>query len=162
MGARGENDFKLVQINLERIWRKEIQKKGKGQALLGQPRFPFGPASGPACSPFLSLPHARRPPRSTRRRPRGGRPPTPLVGTSARAPRPFPLFCPPRPPSPSSLRSHRVAAAAPPRAIAGESPAARRRPHQSLKLTVESTSAFVIVRVSLCARSTEVRVRRAL
>ena len=29
MGARGENGFKLVQMNLERIWRKEIQKKMK-------------------------------------------------------------------------------------------------------------------------------------
>ena len=170
MGVRGENDFKLVQINLERMWRKEIQKKGKGQALLGQPRFPFGPASGPACLPLplspargarLAPPGAGHVAAVRRRWTRRGRPPTPLVGTPARAPRPFPPFCPPRPPSPSSLRSHRVAAAAPPRAIAGESPAARRRPHQSLKLTAESTSAFVIVRVSLCARSTKVRVRRA-
>ena len=37
--------------------RKEIQKKWKrGPALLGQPRLPFGPASGTACLPLPSLP----------------------------------------------------------------------------------------------------------
>jgi len=59
--------------------------------------------------------------------------------------------------SPSSLRSHSAAAAVPPCAIAGESPAARRRPHQSFKLTAESTSALAVAAVSPCERSTEVR-----
>jgi len=42
-------------MNLEKNLRKEMEK---GQALLGQPRLPFGPASGPACSPSPSLPRA--------------------------------------------------------------------------------------------------------
>ena len=149
MGESGENDLKMVKMNLERIWRKEIQKKRrKGQALLGQPRFPFGPASGPACLPFPLSP-ARAAPASLHPAPATWRPyagvgravaglQPPMVGTPARAPKPFPPFCPPRPPSPSSLRSHHAAAAAPLRAIAGESPAARRRPHESLKLTARA------------------------
>jgi len=43
-------------MNLEKNLRKEIQKKmEKGQALPGQPRLPFGPASGPA---YFPLPHS--------------------------------------------------------------------------------------------------------
>ena len=83
LGARGENEFKLVQKNLEKNLRKEIQKKiEKGQALLGQPRLPFGPDSGPACLPLPLSPARGRPPRPSQRRPRGGR--TPAMG----APRP--------------------------------------------------------------------------
>ena len=138
----------------------------------GQPRLPFGPASGPACSPSPPLPlsPARgcaslhpapatwRPYAGVGRAAAGLQPP--LVGTPARAPRPFPPSCRPRP-CPSSLRSRSAAAAAPPHAIAGESPAARRRPHQSSKLTAESTSALAIAAVSPCVRSTKVRSNRA-
>jgi len=52
----------MVQMNLENNLRKEIQKKWKrGPALLGQPRLPFGPASGPACLPPPPLSRARTP-----------------------------------------------------------------------------------------------------
>jgi hypothetical protein len=170
LGARGENDFKLVQMNLERIWRKEIQKKKKGAGAAGPTPLPFRPSKRPGLPPLsLSLPRADAP-RSTRRRPRGGR--TPALD----APRPASNppwsgrrrwlpghFVHPVSPAPSFsfLRSNRAAAAAPPRAIAGESSAARRRPHQSLKLDAESTRALAVARVSSCERSTEVRVRRA-
>jgi hypothetical protein len=75
LGARGENDFKLVQMNLERIWRKEIQKKKKGAGAAGPTPLPFRPSKRPGLPPLsLSLPRADAP-RSTRRRPRGGRTP---------------------------------------------------------------------------------------
>ena len=71
--------FKLVQMNLEKNLRKEIQKKmEKGQALLGQPRLPLGPRSGPACVPLPLSPARGRPPRLSQRWPRGGR--TPAMG----------------------------------------------------------------------------------
>jgi hypothetical protein len=171
LGARGENDFKLVQMNLERIWRKEIQKKKrKGQALLGQPRFPFGPASDPACLPSPSPSRARTrlaPPGAghvaavRRRWTRRGRPPTPPGRDAGAGSQTISPVLSPAPSFSFLLRSHRAAAAAPPRAIAGESSAARRRPHQSLKLDAESTRALAVARVSSCERSTEVRVRRA-
>ena len=157
-------------MNLEKNLRKEFQKKRKGQALLGQPRFLFGPASGPACLPLIlspargraslhPAPATWRPYAGVGRAAAGLQPP--LVGTPARAPRPPPSTLSPVSLSPFLLRSHRAAAAAPPRAIAGESPAARRRPPQSLKLDAKSTSALAVARVSSCERSTEVRVRRA-
>ena len=170
MGARGENDFKLVQMNLERIWRKEIQKKEKGACAAGPTPLPFRPSKRPGLPPLsLSLPRADAP-RSTRRRPRGGR--TPALDAPRPASNPpgrdagagSQTISPVLSPAPSFsflLRSHRAAAAAPPRAIAGESSAARRRPHQSLKLDAESTRALAVARVSSCERSTEVRVRRA-
>ena len=171
MGASGENDFKLVQMNLERIWRKEIQKKKKGTGAAGPTPLPFRPSERPGLlplSPSLSRVRTRPAPLGTghvaavrRRWTRRGRPPTPPGRDAGSGSQAISSVLSPRPPSPSSLRSHRTAAAAPPCAIAGESPAARHRPHQRLKLTVESTSAFVIVRVSLCARSTELRFRRA-
>ena len=112
MGARGENDFKLVQMNLERIWRKEISKKReRGQALLGRPASLLAQLGSAARSPSplsrargarLAPPGAGHVAAVRRRWTRRGRPPTPLVGTPAQAPRPFRPFCPPRPPSPSS------------------------------------------------------------
>jgi hypothetical protein len=172
LGARGENDFKLVQMNLERIWRKEIsKKKGKGAGAAGPTRLPSGPAGQRGPLPLPSLPRARRPPCSTRRRPRGGRTPAldaprpasnpPWSGRRRRLPGHSLHPVSPAPSFSFLLRSNRAAAAAPPRAIAGESSAARRRPHQSLKLDAESTRALAVARVSSCERSTEVRVRRA-
>jgi hypothetical protein len=171
LGARGENDFKLVQMNLERIWRKEIQKKEKGAGAAGPTPLPFRPSKRPGLPPLsLSLPRADAP-RSTRRRPRGGRTPAldaprpasnpPWSGRRRRLPGHSLHSVSPAPSFSFLLRSHRAAAAAPPRAIAGESSAARRRPHQSLKLDAESTRALAVARVSSCERSTEVRVRRA-
>ena len=171
LGARGENDFKLVQMNLERIWRKEIQKKReRGRRCWANPAslsaqqatrpaspLPLPPARGRASlhpAPATWRPYAGvgraaaglQPPWSGRRRR--------LPGHSLHPVSPAPSFS-------FLLRSNRAAAAAPPRAIAGESSAARRRPHQSLKLDAESTRALAVARVSSCERSTEVRVRRA-
>jgi hypothetical protein len=167
LGARGENDFKLVQMNLEKNLRKEIQKKmEKGQALPGQPRLPFGPASGPACfplplSPARAAPALSQPASATWRpyageeRAAAGHLHPPWSGRRLGLPG-HSLHSVARP-SPSSLRSRSAAAAIPPCAIAGESPAARRRPHQSSKLTAENTSGLAVATVSPCARSTEVR-----
>jgi len=48
LGARGENDFKLVQMNLEEFWRKEIQKKNrKGAGAAGPTPPPFRPSERP-------------------------------------------------------------------------------------------------------------------
>jgi len=103
----------MVQMNLEKNWRKEIQKKKwkRGQALLGQPRLPFGPGSGPACLPLPS-PARGRPPRPSQRRPRGGR--TPAMG----APRPTGFTWSGRRPEPPgrSIRSVARASLPPPSA----------------------------------------------
>jgi hypothetical protein len=112
LGARGENDFKLVQMNLERIWRKEIQKKReRGRRCWANPASLSAQQATRPASP-LPLPPARgraslhpapatwRPYAGVGRAAAGLQPP--LVGTPAQAPRPFRPFCPPRPPSPSS------------------------------------------------------------
>ena len=171
MGARGENDFKLVQMNLERIWRKEIQKKGKGAGAAGPTPLPFRPSERPGLPPPSPLSRARgraslHPAPATWRPYAGvGRaaaglqtPPGRDAGSGSQA---ISSVLSPAPSFSFLLRSHRAAAAAPPCAIAGESSAAHRRPHQSLKLDAESTRALAVARVSSCERSTEVRVRRA-
>ena len=114
MGEKGGNDFEMVQMNLEKDLRKEIQKKWKrGQALMGQPRLPFGPDSGPACLPPPPLSRAWTPassqPASATWRPYAGDGRTAadrlhLVGTPARALRPLHSLCRPHL-SPSSLHS---------------------------------------------------------
>jgi len=169
LGARGENDFKLVQMNLEKNLRKEIKKNGKGGTRCWANPAPLSAqrAARPA-APSPSLPRARRPPCPSQRRPRGGRTParsaprpatyTPLVGTPARAPRPFHPSCDPRP-SPSSLRSRSTAAATPPQRHRRSSSAAHRRPLQCPNLDAETTRALAVVAVSSCERSTEVRSR---
>ena len=151
--------------------RKEIQKKGKGIGAAGPTRFPFGPAGQRSPLPLPSLPRARRPPRSTRCWPRGGRTPaldaprpatsTTLVGTPPCAPRPLPLFCHLPPPLSSSTPRKRSSSSSFAGAIAAESSAARRWSHQSSNLDAKSTSALAVAAVSPCVRSTEVRSSRA-
>jgi len=113
LGEKGENDFKVVQMILKKSLRKEIQKTmEKGQALLGQPRLPFGLASGPACPPPLSrtrTPALSQPATATWRPYAGdGRAAAghlhPQVGTPTRGPRtPPPSILSPTPlPSPSA------------------------------------------------------------
>ena len=59
LGARGENDFKLVQMNLERIWRKEIQKKReRGRRCWANPASLSAQQATRPASP-LPLPPAR-------------------------------------------------------------------------------------------------------
>ena len=60
LGARGENEFKLVQMNLERIWRKGIQKK-KGAGAAGPTPPPFRPSERPGLLPPPPLSRARMP-----------------------------------------------------------------------------------------------------
>ena len=167
LGARGENDFILVQMNLE----KKLKKMEKGAGAAGPTPPPFRPSERPGLLPPPPLSRARgaRPvPASVghvaavrRRGARRGRPPTtPLVGTSARAPRPFHPSCRPRP-SPSSLRSRSAAVATPPQRHRRSSSAAHRRPLQCPNLDAETTRALAVVAVSSCECSTEVRARRA-
>ena len=60
MGARGENDFKLVPMNLEKNLRKEIQKKnGKGAGAAGPTSPPFRPSERPGLLPPPPLSRAR-------------------------------------------------------------------------------------------------------
>ena len=59
--------------NLELVLICNSNSKGTGAA--GPTRLPFGPAGQRGPLPLPSLPRARRPPRSTRRRLRGGRAP---------------------------------------------------------------------------------------
>ena len=144
----------------------------KGQALPGQPRLPFGPASGPACLPLSLSPPRAAPalsqPASATWRPYAGEerataghlhPPWSgrqlgLPGHSihpvARAPLP-----------PPSTRERNRSRRAPPQRHRRSSSAAHRRPLQCPNHDTETTSAFAIVVVSSCERSTEVRARRA-
>jgi len=141
-----------------------------GQALLGQPRFPFGPDSGPACLPLPLSPARGRPPRPSQRRPRDGRTPamgaprpatsTPLVGTPTRAPRNPHPFCRPRLPLLPPLASATAAVGALPKRHRRRSSAAHRRPRQCPNLDAKTTSTLAVVAVSSCERSTEVRARR--
>ena len=171
LGARGENDFKLVQKNLEKNLRKEIQKRNrKGAGAAGPTPPPFRPSKRPGLPPPPPLSRARTPassqPASATWRPyagdgRAAADRLHLVGTPARAPRPSHSLCRPRP-SPSSLHSRaQPSRRTPPQRHRRSSSAAHRRPLQRPNLDTEATSAFAIVRVSLCERSTEVRVRRA-
>jgi len=138
----------------------------KGTGAAGPTPPPFWPSQQPGLPPPPPLSPARGArlaPSSDghvaavrRRWARRGRPPPPPWSGRRPAP-PEPSLHSVARASPSSLRSRSAATAVPPRAIAGESPAARRRPHQSFKLTAESTSALVVAAVSPCVRSTEVR-----
>jgi len=153
-------------MNLEKNLRKEFQKKSKGQALLGQLRFPFGPASGPACLPLLLSP-ARGRASLHQRWPRGGR--TPALDA------PRPASNPPGRDAGSGSQTtslHSVAclplSLPPPLAPRSSSSSSARhcsrklrRSHQSPNLDAKSTSALAVARVSSCERSTEVRVHRA-
>ena len=152
LGARGENDFKLVQMNLERIWRKEIQKKEKGAGAAGPTPLPFRPSKRPGLPPLsLSLPRADAP-RSTRRRPRGGRtpaldaprpasnPPGRDAGSGSQAissvlsPAPSFSFLPPLAPRSSSSSSARHCRRKPRRSPpTAPEPQAHRREHQRLR-----------------------------
>ena len=75
LGARGENDFKLVQMNLEKNSRKEIKKNGKGGRRCRANPAPLSAqrAARPA-SLSPSLPRAA-PALSQPASPRGGRTP---------------------------------------------------------------------------------------
>jgi len=142
----------------------------KGQALLGQPRLPFGLASGPACLPLPLSPARGRPPRPSQRRPRGGR--TPAMG----APRPTGFTWSGRRPGlpgrpirsvarasllPPSARERNRSVGAPPQRHRRSSSAAHRRLHQCPNLDAKTTRALAVVAVSSCERSTEVRSSRA-
>jgi len=106
-GEKGVNDFQTVQMNLEKNLRKEIQKKKwkRGQALLGQPRLPFGPDSSPACLPHLSP--ARATPASLHPAPVTWRPYAGVVD----APRPTGLTWSGRRPEPPGRSTRSVARA---------------------------------------------------
>ena len=153
LGARGENDFKLVQMNLERIWRKEIQKKKeRGRRCWANPAsLSAQRAARPA--PLSLLSHARgraslhpapatwRPYAGVGRAAAGLQPP--LVGTPAHAPRPLPPSCLPRallllPPPLAPRSSSRSSARHCRRELRRSSPAtpehqARRREHQGTR-----------------------------
>ena len=156
-------------MNLEEIEKRISKKKEKGVGAAGPTPPPFRPSQQPGLPPPpLSLPRvvpALPNPATATWRPYAG------VGRAAADhlhppgrdadPRPqtTPSLLSPAPLPPSSVRA--AAAAVPPRAIAGESPAARRRPHQSSKLDAKSTSALAVAAVSPCVRSTEGRSSRA-
>ena len=142
----------------------------KEQALLGQPRLPFGQTAARPASPSPSLPRAdtRLVPTSVghvaavrRRCARRGRPASPGrdAGPGSQA-TPFALS-----PAPLSLipplASATAAVGAPPQHHHRSSSAAHRRPHQCPNLDAETTRALAVVAVSSCERSTEVRAHRA-
>ena len=104
LGARGQNDFNLVQKNLEKNLRKEIQKKnGEGAGAAGPTPPPFRPSErlGLLPPPPLSRAcgRASSQPASATWRPYAGEERAaaghlhPLVGTPARAPKTFPPLC---------------------------------------------------------------------
>jgi len=172
LGEKAGNDFIMVQMNLEKNLRKEIQKKmEKGHALPGQPRLPFGPESGPACFPLPLSPARGRLPRPSQRRPRGGRTPArsaprPATSTPWSGHRPglpghsiHPVAGAPL--APRSTREHNRSRRAPPQRHRRSSSAAHRRPLQCPNLDARTTSTLAVVSVSFCERSTEVRTRRA-
>ena len=105
MGARGENDCILVQMNLEKNLRKEIQKKiENGTGAAGPTPPPFRPSERPGLpppplSPARAAPALSQAASATWRpyagdgRAAAGHLHPPLVGTPARAPRPLHPFC---------------------------------------------------------------------
>jgi hypothetical protein len=112
LGEKGENDFKVVQINLERIGEKNFKKKKREQALLGRPAsLSAQPAARPASpSPLSPVRGARLAPSSDghvaavrRRWARRGRPPPPPWSGRRPAPPDHSLHSVARA-SPSSLR----------------------------------------------------------
>ena len=138
-----------------------------GTGAAGPTRPPFGPARQRGPLPLPSLSHARRPPCSTRRRPRGGRTPAldaprPTSLTwSERHPAPRrPILSPPRSPLLPLLASA-TAVAFPPQRHRRKSPAAHRRSRQWPILGAKATTALAFAAVSFCARSTGVRGHRA-
>jgi len=151
---------KASKVLFKLFGEKKFKKKEKETGAAGPTRLPFGPASSAACFPLLSLSRARRPPRSTRRRPRGGR--TPALDASQptgltwseRHPAPRrAILSPPRSPLLPPLTSA-TAVAVPPQRHHRKSPAAHRRSRQWPILGAKATTALAFTAVSFCARST--------
>ena len=148
--------------------RNSKKKKRKGDRRCWADPPPFRPSEAARPSSPSPLSRARRPPRSTQRRPRGGRTPAswtrrgrPAFTRSGRRPTPpgHSILSPPHSPLLPPLASA-AAVAVPPQRHRRKSPAAHRRSRQWPILGAKATTALAFATVSFCARSTEVRGHR--